>query len=574
MTLEDRLAPGQSFAHDSTSMACSDFQSHPLDPISIGSGPASSSSAGAPLVSVVIPSYNQGQFLSEAVDSIVAQTFADWEIIIVNDGSPDHTAEVARAVISKYSQHRIRLLQKTNGGLADARNFGIQAARGAYILPLDADDKVEPAMLQKTVALLENHPEIAIAYTDVTHFGAATRTIQAAEYDFAALCENNQLNYCSLYRREAWEEAGGYNPNMVWGYEDWDFWISCGERGFRARRIPEPLLLYRVKQSSMYTTAVEHDLQLRARIVMNHPALYDPIRRRQAQTVLAQTHFPAPSGAPRVSVIVPTCNRPEMLREALASILRQTLRDFEIVVVNDGGPDVEPVLRSFNPEQRITCLRHPRPKGPSAARNTGLRFARGQFIAYLDDDDIFYPHHLETLVNFAESGKHPVVYSDACCATQAKKNGQYIVTDRHVRFSSDFDPDWLLVQNHLPMLCVLHERRCLETAGAFDETLITHEDWDLWIRMSRHHPFVHLKEVTCEFRLRADGSSATSSKRADFLKTLRLIYRRYQAYTAGKTDVVLAQSAALLDLARSIQRDSETPHFCSGGLRPPTCVRQ
>lgn len=519
-----------------------------------------------PLISVVIPCYNQANFLAEAIESVIAQTFTDWEIIIVNDGSPDNTSEVAEALLRKYPHSPIRLMKQANGGLAEARNAGIRTARGAFILPLDADDKIEPALLEKAFALLESEPDTAIAYTDVTHFGSAARTIQAAEYDFSLLCENNQLNYCSLYPREAWEQVGGYNANMVWGYEDWEFWIGCGELGFRGQRIPEPLLLYRVKESSMYTKALQHDEELRARIVMNHPALYDRHQCQQAQRLVAKAKFPLPPGAPVVSVIVPTSNRPAMLREALLSVLKQTLQDFELIVINDGGVDVEHVIRSLGAEPKIKHLRHSAKRGPSASRNSGLRLARGKYIAYLDDDDIFYPQHLETLVRFAESGGHAVVYSDADCAMQTPVAGGYVTTEREIRYSNDFDPDLILSQNLLPVLCLLHERRCVEQVGSFDEGLQTHEDWELWIRMSRHYPFVHLKEVTCEFRLREDGSSATSSNRADFLRTARLICNKYKAYSAGKPDVLLAQSQLLLEISQSLEKDG-VPNDRPGPLK-------
>ena len=131
-------------------------------------------------------------------------------------------------------------------------------------------------MLSKTVALLEAQPQIAIAYTDLIHFGTMNGVVHAAEFDFAKLVQNNQLNYCSLYRRTIWSAVGGYRRFKVMGDEDWDFWISCGERGFKAKRIPEALLFYRTKTSSMLTNAVKHDRELRAQIVLNHPGMYSP----------------------------------------------------------------------------------------------------------------------------------------------------------------------------------------------------------------------------------------------------------------------------------------------------------
>ena len=506
-----------------------------------------------PLVSVVIPCYNQAGYLPEAVASVVAQTFADWEIIIVNDGSPDDTSLAVRQLIKEHAGRRIRLLEKKNGGLAHARNAGIRAASGAYILPLDADDKLHPAMLEKTVALLEADPGVDIACTDVAHFGVAEKIIEAAEFDFRKICVNNQLNYCSLFRREAWELAGGYNSNLVWGYEDWDFWIGCGEQGLAARRVPGALLQYRVKDSSMYTDAKEHDRELRARIALNHPALYDAKKLIEARVIWSNPALPAPPGAPQVSVIVPTFNRPERLEETLRSIAGQSLQDFEVIVVNDNGVDVEHVINRWNAPADIIYLRHRANQGLAAARNTGLRRARGRYIAFLDDDDIFLPDHLQTLVSFLESSGNKAAYTDAWCAEEQKTaEGNYQIVRRHVPFSNDWDNDAILRQNCVPVLCFLHER-CLGIAiGEFDEQLTTHEDWDYWIRLSRLCTPVHIKKVTCEFRTRQDGTSMTSAIRPDFLRTTRLIYKKHETWVAGNRTTRRGQKRFLQNLEREL----------------------
>ncbi len=240
-----------------------------------------------PAVAVVVPCYKQAHYLPEAVESVVGQSFADWELIVVNDGSPDDTSRVARELIARHPDRRIRLLEKPNGGLADARNAGIKEARGQYILPLDSDDKLHPQMLQKTVALLQANPKIAIAYTDLARFGSVTDVVALPEYDFKKLVHQNQLNCCSLFRREAWTAVGGYNTNMKLGYEDWDFWVGCGEKGFVGRRLPEPLFFYRVKNSSMFTKALEHHQALHAQIIANHPRLYTERTQRVAAGILA-----------------------------------------------------------------------------------------------------------------------------------------------------------------------------------------------------------------------------------------------------------------------------------------------
>jgi O-antigen biosynthesis protein len=126
------------------------------------------------------------------------------------------------------------------------------------------------------------------------------------------------------------------------------------------------------------------------------------------------------SEAPLVSVIVPTYNRPDMLAATLESILNQTYQRLEIIVVNDCGLEVENIAGWLNRQGNITYVRHACNRGLAAARNTGIKLARGKYLAYLDDDDLFYPDHLETLVTALEGSRFRVAYTDAHRAHQEK----------------------------------------------------------------------------------------------------------------------------------------------------------
>lgn len=232
-----------------------------------------------PTVSVMIPCYGQAQYLPDAVASVVGQTFTDWEVIIVDDGSPDQTSDVAVALIREYADRRIRLVQQENGGIAAARNTGVSVSKGRYLLPLDADDGLDRRMLWECVRVLDQDPTVAIVYTDLQQYGEGSDLIRAADFDPVVIPEANQLNYCSLYRREVWEAVGGYNPNMVLGYEDWDFWVGAVAHGYRAVRIGEPLFHYRIRAGSRDVGAREHDAELRQQIRRNHPGLYSAQRR-------------------------------------------------------------------------------------------------------------------------------------------------------------------------------------------------------------------------------------------------------------------------------------------------------
>lgn len=205
---------------------------------------------------------------------------------------------------------------------------------------------------------------------------------------------------------------------------------------------------------------------------------------------------------PLVSFIVPTMNRLGHLPVALDSLRRQTFKDFEVVIVNDAGEDPLPVIEPFAECLDILYLSHETSRGASAARNTGLRAARGRLIAYLDDDDFYYEDHLEMLVQAIRESGASVVYSDANCAKQYLDEGRLVLHSRRVHFSEDFDPQKLLGKNVIPILCVMHEKHCLNEAGYFREDLQLLVDLDLWIRMSRFYSFLHLPYTTCEYSAR------------------------------------------------------------------------
>jgi glycosyltransferase involved in cell wall biosynthesis len=255
--------------------------------------------------------------------------------------------------------------------------------------------------------------------------------------------------------------------------------------------------------------------------VLNQPRLYSPKQIEGARATLQASPMPDVPSNPLVSVIVPTFNRPELLCEAIDSILGQTLQNFEIIVINDAGIDVTGWIAGRDTAGRIRLLTHPTNRGLPAARNTGLRVARGTYIAYLDDDDIYYKDHLAVLVREAETTGHAVVYSEAFRALYTRHDSSPATVERAVIYPGGFSLGDLLVRNRVPVQSVLHRRSCIDTIGSFDETLETHEDWDLWIRLFHQYPHSHVKQTTSEFRMNHAVSLAWSSNQIN-LHDLRL----------------------------------------------------
>ncbi len=221
-----------------------------------------------PIVSVIIPCYNQEQYLEDSIGSVMNQTFQDFEVIVVDDGN-----DKAIKLPDYYSSVKV-IRHKKNQGLAASRNTGVSAAIGKYILTLDADDKIKPSFLTKSVNVLETDPTISIVYSDVEAFGSFSKIFPMPDYDFDELIKRNQMACASLYRREIFEAVGGYKLDMIHGWEDYDFWIHAGKLGFCGVRIPEPLFMYRRAGNSMIMMAQNHLPELRAKLKEHHPEIY------------------------------------------------------------------------------------------------------------------------------------------------------------------------------------------------------------------------------------------------------------------------------------------------------------
>ena len=223
-------------------------------------------------VTVIIPCFNHGRFVDEAVDSILAQTFADFEIFIVNDGS---TEPFTIAKLCDYKKPKTTVWHKENGHLSSARNFGISHANSEYILALDADDRFAPQFLEKAVAILDNEPKVGVVSCWAETFGDEKKTVtHKTGGDVKSFLTHNACAASCLFRKKCWVDASGYDETMKQGYEDWNFWLAVTKLGWLVNTIPEPLFFYRVTESSMVTHSDKMRPELIRRLVQNHRQVY------------------------------------------------------------------------------------------------------------------------------------------------------------------------------------------------------------------------------------------------------------------------------------------------------------
>ena len=222
-------------------------------------------------VSVIIPCYNDGAYIPDAVDSIKRQTFTDYEIVVINDGSTDKTT---MDVLKQLEGNGVRVLHKKNEGVSTARNYGITRSAGEYILTLDADDKFSESFMERAVKILDDNTEIGCVTCYAQYFGINTRHIRKPEEPaIADILNESYIDGSLMYRRQCWIDAGGYDTELE-GVEDWDFIICVIEKGWKIHVIPEPLFYYRVTQKSLYENTRYKKPKQMKRIVENHLELY------------------------------------------------------------------------------------------------------------------------------------------------------------------------------------------------------------------------------------------------------------------------------------------------------------
>lgn len=297
-------------------------------------------------VSVVVACYNQGAFLEDALYSVLGQTFPDWEVIVVNDGSDDPDTN---DLLANLRLPRVRVHHQANAGLPAARNAGMRLARGEFVVPLDADDELEPEFLHRLVAALDANPAAGVAHCWTRLFGDLNQIWVPPPLNPYRMLLSNSLVGCALIRRDAWRRVGGYDESMTLGNEDWDFWLRMIEKGIGMIEVPEPLFRYRRHGITM-SVATEARFETARREVSDaHPDLYSRIEELKAE------HYPL------VSIVIGPGSDP-------ATLSAQDIDDAEVLPIAPASPT-----------------------GPWAARAQSdslveaVRAARGKYLIQWDD---------------------------------------------------------------------------------------------------------------------------------------------------------------------------------------------
>jgi glycosyltransferase involved in cell wall biosynthesis len=411
-----------------------------------------------PFISVLMPTYNCGQFIEEAIKSILAQDYASLEIIVVDDGSTDDTQEIVGQIQSHCKldpqSPSIHYFRKEHSGISSTRNFCIEKAQGKYIAWLDADDYWLPGKLHAQVKYLEEHPECQVLFTK--YYDYIYKENQPDK-----ICEfNKPLRFVtSLQKKEVFAKCGVFSEQLLIG--------SDTEMIYRLKIVG---ILYAVLDSIFYmrrlhgnnTTCLIKDAKMPAAL-LSLLNLRNNIQKN-----------------PFISVLIPTYNCGKFIKEAIESILIQNYASLEIIVVDDGSTDdtqeiVGQIQRDYGLDPQSPPIRYFRKEhsGISATRNLCLEKAQGKYIAWLDADDYWLPGKLHAQIAYLN--EHPncrivfTSYEDFYDNDEVKNNA---IAIRETEFSTHKD-------NRHHLTTTLAEKQVYEKCGLFNTALITGEDAEM-----------------------------------------------------------------------------------------------
>ena len=472
-----------------------------------------------PLVSVVVASYNYAELIGETLDSVLAQTYRNFEVIVVDDGSSDESVEVIGRYVRKHKNVKLYTHEGgVNKGLPATVKLGIEKASGEYVAFCESDDILEPTNIEEKMLLVRRYrgePDIII--NDVVPFGNEKRipkTLKMLDERMQFLsAERNEVTplkfreanlvptfSCCMARRTALLSCDFDSvprPSNL----DWWLWrqICCTSPLYVVHR---KLTRWRLHDSFMAMESAvsiarqrEFLNKMDAMLVGRHPEaaqglkpLVDELARYELRDWRLLENGVPVADQPSFSIIMPTYNRKFCIAKAVDSALAQTYGNYELVIVDDGSTDgTEDFVRERYAAELASgkvVFKRKENSGVCKTRNVGLQLAKGDWIAYLDSDNEILPFYLEVFARaiLANPG------SSNFYAKQVYVNARWIV-------GKPFDLEALLDRNFIDLGVYVHRRVLIDELGPFDENMTRLVDWELIVRQSKKYTPTYINTI-------------------------------------------------------------------------------
>ncbi len=492
----------------------------------------------APTVSIIIPVFNAVSLTEECIHSLSREIHSiNYEIIVVDNASTDNTPHWLNDEIKSNPSLKVFTMEK-NIGFGPAVNYGMRQSKGEFVVILNNDTIVSRGWLKHLLDVMEKDPLIGIVSPVTNYVGEGPQIDESAQdippdvnvinryaESIAGLSDilyepNRLVFFCVMLRRELIDVIGHLDENYEKGnFEDDDYCLRTRMIGYRLA-IARNAFVYHHGSMTFKANRISHSGYMEK----NRVRFY----KKAGRIATASRQFSSFRSVKnkQISVILRTKDRPRLLQRALTSLVNQTFGDFEVVLVNDGGEDVASVVQEFRSHFPIKYIYNELSKGRTAAINIGWQESKGNWISLLDDDDILYPWHLESLFQATENNSAKFIYSDynrALFLDENKMTPEILVGAS----SWEYSRNELLIKNNIPIHTWLYAHECAEKIGLWDETLDRLEDYEFLLRMSDNYLFRHVKKVTCEYRYYVNSANSIYTDRHRTLAAYRKIYQRH-----------------------------------------------
>lgn len=464
-----------------------------------------------PKVSIIIPVYNGSNYLKEAIESALDQTYKNIEIIVVNDGSTDNgkTEKIALSY-----RNKIRYFKKENGGVASALNLGIKKMTGEYFSWLSHDDVYYLDKIENQIKKLsELSNKKTILYSNVEYINETSKTISKTQYENQY--SNKQLNSdiypvikgltngCSMLIPKDLFVENGYFDEKLMTTNDYDMWFRLYKNN-KIKFMKIHTVKYRLhekqgtnqnphyfKESNILWGKIlnficnKHFVEWGITPLDFYFSFYNQMKNSGYFEVAGQSLKLAKkeydNKKPNVSIIMPCYNSEKYIEKAISSILCQTYSDFELIIVNDGSTDktVDIIKKYIREDFRIILLNNKYKKGVSGAMNTGLDISKGNYITRMDSDDISVSDRIQKQVSFLEQNPDFGICSVNISYIDENDNVQ---KDKLYNFSNDIPIEWqILWKNPIPNAPIMYRKELIRNNKSKFKNLKTAEDYDFLI---------------------------------------------------------------------------------------------
>lgn len=475
-------------------------------------------------VSVIIPTYNRSNYITHAIRSVLNQELPKgWslEVVVVDDESTDNTVEVL-----KQFKSRIKYFKIPHSGMPAApRNVGLKKASGELIAFQDSDDLWAPNKLMTQIKLFDDKNVVfsfanaEIMSTDGKKIGKQVVTklqLSAGEKFHGLLQENVVSTLTVMVRKSVFDTVGSFNESpRLRAVEDYELWLRILAKYPKgAKSIDKPLAIYRQHENNISTTDAVTAVK---RLIQVYGALWEASltqkQRLETEKVLATMHenwsrlMNENGKSVPISVVMSVYNSEKFLKPAIESILNQTFKDFEFIIIDDGSTDrsVE-IIESYN-DPRIRLVKQTNHKLVYAL-NQGLKISRGEFIARQDADDISLPSRLEKELSWMISNdKRGLVSSYFTYIDEMTSKPTITLTfpTKHIDLVRN-----LYYTNPFAHSAAMIRKSAIVTAGYYRNDYDHNEDYDLWRRLAPHWELGVLPEVLLWYRISASSISHTN----------------------------------------------------------------